>query len=94
VGVGTPYGQIDHERGWRQVVGIDEDALRGIAAMTGAEYFYASSAPDLYAVYASLGTKVVLTRIRTEITALVCALAALAATVSAAMSLVWFGRVL
>lgn len=94
VGVGTTYGHIDHERGWRQVVGIDEDVLMGIATMTGAEYFYASSAPDLYAVYASLGTKVVLARIRTEITALVCAVAALAATVSAAMSLVWFGRVL
>jgi Ca-activated chloride channel homolog len=94
VGVGTTYGHISHERGWRQVVGIDEDVLMGVAEMTGAEYFYASSAPELYAVYASLGSKVVLTRIRTEITALVCAVAALAAIVSAAMSLVWFGRVL
>jgi Ca-activated chloride channel family protein len=94
VGVGTPYGQIHHEQGWRQTVGIDEDALMGIAELTGAEYYYATSAPELYAVYASLGAKVVLARIRTEITALLCAVAALAAVVSAALSLVWFGRVL
>jgi Ca-activated chloride channel homolog len=94
VGVGTEYGQIHDERGWRTTVGIDEDSLRAIAELTGSEYFYASSAPDLKAVYAGLSAKVVLARIRTEISALLCAFAALAATVSAAMSLVWFGRVL
>jgi Ca-activated chloride channel family protein len=94
VGVGTEYGQIHDERGWRMTVGIDEDALKAIAELTGSEYFYAGSAPDLEAIYAGLGAKVVLDRIRTEISALLCAFAALAAIVSAAMSLVWFGRVL
>jgi Ca-activated chloride channel family protein len=94
VGVGTPYGQIQHEQGWRQSVGIDEAALQSIAELTGGEYFYASSAPDLSEVYAGLGAKVVLARIRTEVTALLCAFAALAATVSATMSLFWFGRLL
>jgi Ca-activated chloride channel family protein len=92
VGVGTPYGQIHHERGWQQTVGIDEEALMSIAQQTGAEYFYASSATDLYSIYANLGSKVVLATIPTEIGALLCALAALAATVAAALSLVWFGR--
>jgi len=94
VGVGTAYGQINDERGWRMTVGIDEDALKAIAEITGSEYFYANSAPDLRAVYAGLGAKVMLARIRTEVTALLCAVAALVATVSATMSLLWFGRVL
>jgi Ca-activated chloride channel family protein len=93
VGVGTPYGQIHHEQGWRQTVGIDEEALMSIAEQTGAEYFYASSAPDLYSIYSSLGSKVVLATIPTEISAFLCALAALLAIASAALSLVWFGRV-
>jgi Ca-activated chloride channel family protein len=75
-------------------VGIDEEALKAIAEITGSEYFYANSAPDLRAVYAGLGAKVMLARIRTEVTALLCAVAALVATVSATMSLLWFGRVL
>ena len=94
VGVGTPYGQIRDGIGWRSSVGIDEEAMKSLAQLTGAEYFYASSAPDLREVYARLGSSVVLARIRTEITALMCGLAALLATASAALSLFWFGRLL
>jgi len=94
VGVGTPFGVMRDERGFSAPVGIDEETLKEVAALTDAEYFLASSAPDLNDVYSRLGAKVVLARIRTEISALLCAFAALAATVSAAMSLAWFGRVL
>jgi len=94
VGIGTPYGQIGDERGWRTAVGIDEKSLGQIASLTGGEYFYASSAPDLRGVYASLGSRVVLAKSETEIGALLCAAAALAATFSAGLSLFWFGRVL
>jgi Ca-activated chloride channel family protein len=94
VAVGTAFGLIRDERGFSATVGVDEDALKEVAALTGAEYFQAGSAPDLAAVYSTLGAKVVLAKIPTEISALLCALAALAAVVSAALSLVWFGRVL
>jgi Ca-activated chloride channel family protein len=94
VGVGTPFGVMRDERGFSAPVGIDEETLKEVAALTDGEYFLASSAPDLNDVYSRLGAKVVLARIRTEISALLCAFAALAATVSAAMSLAWFGRVL
>jgi Ca-activated chloride channel family protein len=94
VGIGTADGQIGDERGWHTHVGIDEKSLVQIAALTGGEYFYASSAPDLRRVYASLGSRVVLAKTETEVGALLCAAAALAATLSAGLSLFWFGRVL
>jgi Ca-activated chloride channel family protein len=94
VGIGTPNGRIGDERGLRTFVGIDEKSLMQIAALTGGEYFYASSAPDLRRVYASLGSRVVLAKTETEVGALLCAAAALAATLSAGLSLFWFGRVL
>jgi Ca-activated chloride channel family protein len=94
VAVGTAFGMIRDERGFSAMVGVDEGPLREMAALTGAEHFQASSAPDLSRIYSALGSKVVLARIPTEIGALLCAAAALMATVSAAMSLLWFGRVL
>ena len=94
VAVGTAWGQIREEGGWRTPVGIDREGLKEIAELTGAEHFYASSAWRLQKIYERLGRKVVLARVRTEITALLCALAALAATAAAALSLSRFGRLL
>jgi Ca-activated chloride channel family protein len=93
VGVGTSRGRIGDESGWSMRVGIDEQALKEIAAQTGGEYFYASSALELKEVYASLSSTLVLKRAPTEVTALFCAFAALAATVSVMLSLLWFGRI-
>ncbi len=94
VAVGTAFGMIRDERGFSAMVGVDEEPLREMALLTGAEHFQASSAPDLSRIYAALGSKVVLARIPTEIGALLCAAAALMATLSAGISLLWFGRVL
>ena len=94
IGVGTPYGEIRDQRGFSAMVGIDEDTLFKIAKLTGGDYFYASSALDLGNVYKRLSSKVVLARVQTEVTALLTAGAALLATLSAALSLLWFGRVL
>lgn len=94
VAVGTAWGQIREEGGWKMTVGIDREGLKEIAALTGAEHFYASSAWRLQKIYEKLGRKVVLVRTRTEVTALLCALAALAAIVAAALSLSRFGRLL
>ena len=94
VGVGTPYGEIRDARGFSAMVGIDEDTLFKVARLTGGEYFYASSALDLGNVYKRLSAKVVLAKVQTEISALLCAAAALMATLSATLSLLWFGRLL
>lgn len=94
IGVGSAHGRILEEGGWSSVVGIDEASLEKIAAITQAEYSYALSAWHLKRIYARLGSKVVLARVRTEVSALLCALAALAGIAAAALSLSRFGRLL
>jgi Ca-activated chloride channel family protein len=63
-----------------------------VAAITGAEYFHAGSADDLKKVYEGLNTRFALERKDTEISALFAALAAALTVASAALSLLWFNR--
>jgi Ca-activated chloride channel family protein len=93
VGIGTPNGEILVGEGWSMRVRLDEETLKGIAKITGAEYFYAGTAPDLKKVYQSLNSRFVMEKKETEITALFAAAAALAALVSALLSLLWFNRI-
>jgi Ca-activated chloride channel family protein len=94
VGVGTDHGQILTGEGWSMRVRLDEDALKAIADLTRAEYFYAGNAVDLKRVYQSLRSKLVMEKKETEITALFSALAAATVLLSATLSLLWFNRVL
>jgi len=94
VGVGTDNGQILTGEGWSMRVRLDEDALKAIADLTRAEYFYAGTAVDLKKVYQSLRSKIVMEKKETEITALFSALAAATVLLSATLSLLWFNRVL
>ena len=93
VGVGTPEGQILTGEGWSIRVRLDEDALRAVADLTRGEYFFAGSAPDLTKVYEVLTTRLVMEKRETEVTALFSAVAAALALVSAALSLLWFHRI-
>ena len=94
VGVGTPAGEIIGSEGWSMRVRLDEEALKSIADVTKAEYFYAGSAPDLTKVYKTLSSKLVLEKRTTEITAIFSAFAALLAVMSAMLSMLWFNRIL
>ena len=94
VGVGTPNGEILVGEGWSMRVRLDEETLKQIANLTGAEYFYAGTAVDLKKIYQSLNSRFVLERKETEITALFAAVAAFTVLVSAALSLAWFNRIL
>ena len=94
VGVGTDSGPIITGEGWSMRVRLDEDALKTIADLTRAEYYYAGTAPDLKRVYENLRSKLVMEKKETEITALFSALAAAAVLLSATLSLLWFNRVL
>ena len=94
VGVGTDNGQILTGEGWSMRVRLDEDALKAIADLTRAEYFYAGTAMDLKKVYESLRSKLVMEKKQTEITAIFSALAAATVLLSATLSLLWFNRVL
>jgi Ca-activated chloride channel family protein len=93
VGFGTPDGTLVGGPGWSVHVHLDEALLRTIAAQTRAEYFHAETASQLKNVYANLTSSLVLERRWTEVSALLCALAAFAAALAAALSLVSFRRV-
>ena len=94
VGVGTPEGEILTGEGWSIRVRLDEDALKQIAGLTGGEYFHAGTATDLTRVYEALTAKLVMEKRETEITALFAVASALLALVAAALSLLWFNRIL
>jgi Ca-activated chloride channel family protein len=94
VGIGTPEGEILTSEGWTIRVRLDEEPLKQIAGLTQAEYFYAGNAVDLKKVYQGLNSRLVLEKKETEITALFAVAAALLALVSAALSLLWFNRIL
>jgi len=94
VGVGTPEGEILTGEGWSIRVRLDEDALKQIADLTGGEYFYAGTAGDLKKVYEALNSKLVMEKRETEITAVFAVAGALLALLAAALSLLWFNRIL
>jgi Ca-activated chloride channel family protein len=94
VGIGTEKGEMIGAEGWSMRVRLDEAALKQIANVTQGEYFYAGTATDLKKVYESLNSKLVFEQRQTEITALFAAAAALFAVMAAALSMLWYGRIM
>ena len=93
VGIGTTEGEVIGFEGWSMRVRLDDETLKSVSALTHGEYYYAGTAQDLKAVYQSLGSRIVVERKETELTALLAGLGALLALLSAGLSLWWFGRV-
>jgi Ca-activated chloride channel family protein len=75
-------------------VKLDEEALKNIAQVTRAEYFFADNAVDLKRIYDSLNARISLETKQTEITALLAAAAAALSLVSGFLSVLWFNRIL
>lgn len=94
VGIGTKEGETIGFEGWSMRVRLDEETLKNVASATRAEYFYAGTAEDLKKVYQSLGSRLTAQKKETEITALFAGLGAALAVAAAALSLLWFHRVL
>jgi Ca-activated chloride channel family protein len=94
VGVGTTQGGILAFEGWSMRVSLDEEALKTIASTTRGEYYHAGTAADLTKVYRGLNSRVVMERKATEVTALFSAAALVLALASAALSVLWFHRIL
>jgi len=94
VGIGTVDGETIGFEGWSMRVRLDEDTLKQIAQKTSAEYFYAGTALDLKKVYNTLSSKLTVEKKETEISGLFALAAAGLALVSAALSLLWFNRIL
>ena len=93
VGIGTKDGETIGFEGWSMRVRLDEDALKAVANLTRADYFYAGTAEDLKKVYQSLSTRLVVEKKETEISALFAVVGALLVAAAAALSVAWFGRV-
>jgi Ca-activated chloride channel homolog len=94
VGIGTTAGTVLQGEGWSMRVNLDETTLKTIANLTHGEYFHASTGPDLKKIYQSLNSRFMLETRQTEVTALFSAVAALFALLAAALSVLWFNRIL
>lgn len=94
IGIGTTAGEILTGDGWAMHVRLDEEPLKKIADNTNAQYFYAGTADDLTKIYKMLNSRLTLEKKESEISALFAAGAALLAVLSAALSMLWFNRVL
>lgn len=93
VGFGTKGGgTIPGWEGMGFYVRLDEESLKGVANITGGEYFHASTGSDLKTVYQKLNTRFAMERQDTEVSALFSAVAVLLVVAAALLSLWWFYR--
>ena len=92
IGLGTPDGHLAAGEGMAFYLQLDEASLREVARMTGGEYHSAASAQALQKVYQELGSTVLLQTRETELTALLCLLAACLLVVGSGLSLKWYGH--
>jgi Ca-activated chloride channel family protein len=92
VGFGRAEGGMASIDGYSMYMAFDEATLKAIAETTRAEYFHASTGDELGKVYDALTARFELERNRTEVTALVAALASAFVVAGGALSLWWFGR--
>ena len=94
VGVGTVEGETIGFEGWSMRVRLDEPTLKAVALQTQAEYFYAGTAENLKKVYEKLSSRLTVEKKETEISGLLALVASVLALGSAALSLLWFNRIL
>jgi Ca-activated chloride channel family protein len=93
VGFGTLDGDIIKFAGRRFRVGLDEQTLRQIAAVTRGEYFHAASGPELQRAYDAMTSRMALETHETELTALFAGLGALLILIGSGLSIGCYGRV-
>lgn len=94
VGIGTPTGETIAFDGWSMRVRLDEDTLKAIARTTRAEYSHAATAQELKKIYQTLTSRLTLQQEEMEISAYFAAAGTALVLASAALALLWFGRVL
>ena len=92
VGIGTNRGDVVGAEGRFFRVQLDEASLKKIAQNTAASYFKADNEGDLVRIYQALSVRLVMGRDRTEITAILTAIALAVLVVGSALSLGWFNR--
>lgn len=93
VGFGSAGGDVVDFGGRSMRAQLDAPTLQAIADATEGEYYAATSATDLTAVYKSLSTRLISEKKLTEIAFLFAGAGALLAAMAAGLSLWWFGRI-
>lgn len=94
VGLGTAGGTVVTNQGRSMHTRLDEATLQKAAEVTGGEYYGATSAEDLHAIYEDLGMQLVMRAEKQEITWEFAAIAMNLFIIAGALSLLWFNRVL
>ncbi len=94
VGLGTVDGVVTGFEGMSMYMKLDEPSLKAVAQVTQAEYFYAGTAETLKKVYEKLSSRMVVEKKEVEISGLLSLVAAVLAITAAALSLLWFNRIL
>jgi Ca-activated chloride channel homolog len=92
IGVGDPSQRANQSRSRNVRFEVDEAMLKKVADMTGGEYFLAGDANALQEIYQGLGSHLVVTPQRMELTALFTGVAALFSVLAGALSIHWFNR--
>jgi Ca-activated chloride channel family protein len=85
---GQQYGG-DRQFGGRFRTGIDEPTLKEVAAMTGGEYYSATSAGELQKVFQDLPVNLITRNELMEISVVFTAIGALLAAIAMILSLRW-----
>jgi Ca-activated chloride channel family protein len=93
VGFGSTTGDVIDFGGRSMRAQLDAPTLQAIADTTAAEYFEAQSSDDLTQVYESLSTKLISEKKLTEIAFIFAGIGAVLATLAAALSMLWLGRI-
>jgi Ca-activated chloride channel family protein len=94
VGIGTASGTTVTMEGWSMNVRLDEATLKQVASITRAEYFFTTDAGELKRIYDTLNSRFVTEKKETEITVFFSAAATLLGLLAAALSVLWFSRIL
>lgn len=76
-------------RNFRNYLLLDEPTLRGVADITGGEYFRAENADQLYDIFHELPTQLVLQKEHLEISVLFSLLGAILVVIAVTLSLLW-----
>jgi Ca-activated chloride channel homolog len=93
IGFGTPNGQIKTYWGHTMHVILDEPTLKNMANITHAQYFHAQTEKELARIYKDLNTKLQNETETHEITVFFVSAALVLTLLSAALSVLWFGRI-
>ncbi len=93
IGFGTPNGQITLFGDRIMRVQLDEETLKTMAKITGAQYFHAKTEDELAKIYRQLNTKLQAETALEEISSFFVMAATLFAFLSVGLSLLWYGRV-